>query len=129
MQEKREMRKTLLRSLIVLSVPTIIEQILSTLLQYVDTAMVGHLGRQATASVSITTTITWLVGGVPSAIGVAVLALVSRYMGSRDERAVKSMSKQALILVLVFGILMGGISLLLSPFIPRWMGAEELKTS
>lgn len=125
MQEKREMRKKLLCSLIVLSVPTIIEQILSTLLQYVDTAMVGHLGEQATASVSITTTITWLVGGVPSAIGVAVLALVSRYMGSKDESAVKSMSKQALILVLVFGILLGGISLLLSPFIPKWMGAEQ----
>lgn len=125
MQEKREMRKSLLRSLIVLSVPTIIEQILSTLLQYVDTAMVGHLGEQATASVSITTTITWLVGGVPSAIGVAALALISRYMGSRDEDAVKSMSKQALILVLVFGVLMSAISVLLSPFIPGWMGAEE----
>ena len=125
MQEKREMRKSLLRSLIVLSVPTIIEQILSTLLQYVDTAMVGHLGEQATASVSITTTITWLVGGVPSAIGVATLALISRYMGSRDEDAVKSMSKQALILVLVFGVLMSAISVLLSPFIPGWMGAEE----
>ena len=124
MQEKREMRKSLLRSLIVLSVPTIIEQILSTLLQYVDTAMVGHLGEQATASVSITTTITWLVGGVPSAIGVATLALISRYMGSRDEDAVKSMSKQALILVLVFGVLMSAISVLLSPFIPGWMGAE-----
>lgn len=115
----------LLRTLIVLSVPTIIEQLLSTLLQYVDTAMVGRLGEQATASVSITTTITWLVNSIPSAIGVAVLALVARYLGSRDNAAIKDISKQSLILVVISGILLGGISVLLSPFIPRWMGAEE----
>ena len=115
----------LLHSLIVLSVPTIIEQLLSTLLQYVDTAMVGRLGEQATASVSITTTITWLVNSIPSAIGVAVLALVARYLGSQDKAAIKEISKQSLILVVISGILLGGISVLLSPFIPRWMGAEE----
>lgn len=115
----------LFRTLIVLSVPTIIEQLLSTLLQYVDTAMVGRLGEQATASVSITTTITWLVNSVPSAIGVAVLALVARYLGGRDKTAIKDISKQSLILVVISGILLGSISTLLSAFIPRWMGAEE----
>ena len=49
----------LLKTLVVLSIPTIVEEVLATLLQYVDTAMVGQLGEQATASVSITTTITW----------------------------------------------------------------------
>ncbi len=39
--------KTALRSLISLSIPTILEEVLSTLLQYVDTAMVGHLGEKA----------------------------------------------------------------------------------
>ncbi|HIW42085.1 MAG TPA: hypothetical protein H9743_08115, partial [Candidatus Mediterraneibacter vanvlietii] len=37
---------------------------LATLLQYVDTVMVGQLGEQATASVSITTNVTWLVNSV-----------------------------------------------------------------
>ena len=40
--------------------PAIIEQILATMVSYVDTAMVGQLGEQATAAVSVTTTITWL---------------------------------------------------------------------
>ena len=62
-------RRTLLKTIIFLSLPTIIEQILATLLQYVDTAMVGQLGEQATASVSITTNVTWLVNSVPGAIG------------------------------------------------------------
>lgn len=56
-------QKNLLTELIVLAIPTICEEILSTLLQYVDTAMVGHLGEEATAAVSTTTTIGWLIGG------------------------------------------------------------------
>ncbi|HJC35092.1 MAG TPA: hypothetical protein H9758_10970 [Candidatus Mediterraneibacter faecipullorum] len=50
----------MLRTLLFLSIPTIVEEVLATLLQYVDTAMVGQLGEQATASVSITTNVTWL---------------------------------------------------------------------
>ena len=48
----------ILRTLLFLSIPTIVEEVLATLLQYVDTAMVGQLGEQATASVSITTNVT-----------------------------------------------------------------------
>ena len=50
--------RQLLRLLLTLSLPTVAEEILATLLQYVDTAMVGQLGEQATASVSITTNVT-----------------------------------------------------------------------
>ena len=57
-------RFLLLVTLLLLSFPTMVEEVLSTLLQYVDTAMVGQLGEQATASVSITTNVTWLVNSV-----------------------------------------------------------------
>ena len=45
-------RRENLQSLLVLAFPIVLEEILSTLLQYVDTAMVGRLGARATASVS-----------------------------------------------------------------------------
>lgn len=114
-----------LKTLIILAVPTIIEEILATLLQYVDTAMVGHLGEQATASVNVTTTVTWLVSSVPSAIGVGILALIAKALGQKDEELIRTLSKQALLLVVIFGVITGGISMLLAPYIPRWMGAEE----
>ena len=44
MQEQKINRREILKMLVTLSIPTILEEILSTLLQYVDTAMVGHLG-------------------------------------------------------------------------------------
>ena len=57
-KQTQSIKKEILHTLITLSIPTILEEVLATLLQYVDTAMVGHLGEQATAAVSVTTTVT-----------------------------------------------------------------------
>lgn len=121
----RQYKKGILKTLIAMSIPTIIEQILSTLLQYVDTAMVGHLGEQATASVSVTTTISWLVGSIMGAASVPILALIAKSIGAKEQEHVREISKQVLLLVLTFGVILGGLSVLLSPYIPVWMGAEE----
>ena len=117
--------RPLLRTLVFLAFPTIVEEVLATLLQYVDTAMVGRLGEQATASVSITTNVTWLVNSVPGAIGTAVLVLISKALGAGDERQVRRLSQQALFLAVLFGLLLSVVSIMLSPYIPVWMGAEE----
>ncbi len=116
--------RRLLRTLLFLSIPTIAEEVLATLLQYVDTAMVGQLGEQATASVSITTNVTWLVNSIAGAIGTAVLVLISKAAGAGDERQVRKLSQQALFLALASGILLEIVSVALCPYIPVWMGAE-----
>ena len=118
--------RRLLRTLLFLSIPTIAEEVLATLLQYVDTAMVGQLGEQATASVSITTNVTWLVNSIAGAIGTAVLVLISKAAGAGDERQVRKLSQQALFLALASGILLEIVSVALCPYIPVWMGAEPV---
>lgn len=117
-------RAQFLRTLLYLSIPTIIEEVLATLLQYVDTAMVGQLGERATASVSITTNVTWLVNSIPGAIGTAFLVLISKAAGAGDHKQVQKLSQQALFLVVVCGLVLGGASIALSSYIPIWMGAE-----
>lgn len=120
-----EYRKSVLRTLITLSIPTITEEILSTLLQYVDTAMVGQLGEKATASVSATTTVSWLIHSIPGGIAVAILALASRANGEGNFKRLKKLTGQAVFLALVSGILLEAAALSLSPFIPVWMNVEE----
>lgn len=122
---KKDGKKALLSTMLTLAVPTIIEEILATLLQYVDTAMVGQLGEQATASVSITTTITWLVNSIVGAVGIAALALISKAVGGGEKEKIQDYSRQVIWLAAVCGLITGGISILLSPYIPVWMGAEE----
>ena len=121
---KKDTGKRILRDLIVLSIPTMIEEVMSTLLQYVDTAMVGRLGEEATAAVSTTTTINWLVSSIPFALAIAVMAMISRENGAGHTAKTRQITAQATFLLLFIGGLLTVICLSLSPFIPAWMGAE-----
>lgn len=118
-------KKSILATLIFLAVPTVIEEIMSTLLQYVDTAMVGNLGEKATASVSVTTTVNWLIGGVFSALGVAAVAMISESVGRQNTQDAQKISSQIFILTVLSGILAGTLCIGLSPVIPILMGAEQ----
>lgn len=116
---------SILKNLIQLAIPTVLEEMMSTLLQYVDTAMVGRLGATATASVSVTTTVTWLLYCFPGAFSVAALAMISTAVGKGDNEEIKKISKQLSMIVIYMGVIVGAVSVLLSPLIPKWMGAEE----
>lgn len=125
-QEKKEN----LKILITLAIPVILEQILTTLLQYVDTAMVGRLGAQATAAVSQTTTVNWLIGSVFGAVGVAVTAMVSSAYGAKDYDKIKRITTQVVFYTAVCGLLTTLAATVLSPFIPVWMQASvEIRKS
>ena len=107
-----------------LSWPSILEQLLGTMVSYVDTAMVGVLGAGATAAVSINAAPLWLVGGVLSGVGVGYSVQVANAVGARDEYKARRVILQALLAVLVIGLSFLGLLQLLAGFVPRWMGAE-----
>lgn len=67
MQHKDPGRKQKLRIIWHLSVPTILAQLTSILMQYIDTAMVGGLGADASAAVGVISISTWLLSGLCSA--------------------------------------------------------------
>lgn len=52
-----------LRLTIELSVPAIIAQLSSIIMQYIDAAMVGRIGAEASASIGLVSTTTWLFWG------------------------------------------------------------------
>ncbi|MFV0361832.1 MAG: MATE family efflux transporter [Suipraeoptans sp.] len=107
-----------------LALPTVIEQLLMTAVQYVDTAMVGRIGANASASVGITSTMVWLSNAPLYAIGVGVIATIARSSGAGNEKQVRLQGMQGVILMLLVGIVEGILMVSLSPFIPRWLGAE-----
>lgn len=101
--------------------PTMVEQLLQTVVQYIDTAMVGQLGTHATAAVGGTGTIAWLVNGTISAISVGFLAYISQAMGAFDHKRAKKASAQTVLCVLVVGLFFTALTLAVSPFVPVWM--------
>ena len=67
-------------TILTLAWPTMLEELMQTAVQYIDTAMVGAIGTQATAAVGATSTVNWLIGSTVAAIGVGFLSFVSRTM-------------------------------------------------
>lgn len=105
--------------------PTMLEQLMQTAVQYIDTAMVGSLGTQATAAVGATSTVNWLVGSSISALGVGFLAYIAKAYGANQKKlAVKAVS-QAVLAVVVIGVLFTVLTLSLSGMVPVWMQVDE----
>lgn len=103
--------------------PTMLEQLMSTAVQYVDAAMVGRLGAQATAAVGATTTVSWLIGSTVSALGIGFLSFIAQAYGANDRARAARTSSQAVLAVLFSGTLFTVLPLLLSSRVPVWMHA------
>lgn len=117
--------KYTLKTILCLALPTMLEQLMQTAVQYIDTAMVSSLGTTATAAVGSTTTISWLVGSTVSAIGVGFLAYISQALGRKDCASARKASAQAVLTAVVAGIFLTALLLLLSGKIPLWMSVDK----
>ncbi len=117
--------KTLLGLILSLAWPTMVEQALETMVQYADSAMVGHISAHASACVGLTTSVTWLVNAPMYALGVGVLACIARSIGAKEYEMAKRYAVQTILLAIAAGVILGGITLGISRFLPAWMGAEE----
>lgn len=108
-----------------LAIPSIIEQALATVVMYVDTAMVGAIGANASAAVGLTATFNWLVYSPLWAFGVGFLAVISQALGANEKEKAKKASMHALYTSVVLGIGLMAITLAITPYLPIWLGAKE----
>ena len=105
--------------------PTMLEQLMQTAVQYVDTAMVGTLGTTATAAVGATTTVNWPIGGTVNAMGIGFLAFIAQARGAGKHDLERRAASQAVLGVLLLGVLFTVLPLALSGVVPKWMQVDE----
>ena len=105
--------------------PTMLEQLMQTAVQYIDTAMVGSLGTQATAAVGSTTTVNWLISTSISALGVGFLSYIAQAYGANEKDRAKRAVGQTVFITIICGILFSILTLSLSPIIPVWMQVDS----
>ena len=105
--------------------PTMLEQLMQTAVQYIDTAMVGALGTDATAAVGATSTVSWLIGSTISAFGVGFLSYIAKACGAGDKAAAKRATSQAVMVVLLVGSIFTALTLAISGSVPVWMQVDE----
>ena len=124
-KHERKLNMEMVGIILALAWPTMLEELLLTAVQYIDTAMVGVLGTQATAAVGATTTVNWLVSSTISALSIGFLAFIAKACGAGDRDSASKASAQAVMMVLVVGTLATILTVGLSGFIPTWMQVDK----
>lgn len=124
MQKERRLNKAMIAVIFALAWPTMLEQLMQTAVQYIDTAMVGSLGTQATAAVGATSTVGWLIGSTISATSVGFLSFIARACGAGDREGARRSVSQAVLATLVLGVIFTILPLALSGLMPVWMQVD-----
>ena len=108
-----------------LSIPAILAEITSVIMQYIDAAMVGSLGKEATAAIGLVSTSSWLIGGlcISSSIGFSVQ--VAQLIGAKKEKDARNVLRQSIIVCMLFSFLLSGIAILISRPLPGLLGGEQ----
>lgn len=123
-QQEQKKHLGMFATIMTLAWPTMFEQLMQTAVQYIDTAMVGALGTQATAAVGATSTVSWLVGSSISALGVGFLTFIARAYGSGNKEQAARYTAQAVLVTIITGILFTIIILSVSDMVPVWMKVD-----
>ena len=115
----------LIKEIILLIIPAIIEYSFQALVNYADFIMVGRLGIEASATIGITNEVTFLIKAGVNALGVGVLAYMAKEIGAGNRGDLKIATLHAYFLALVVGVFTTAFPLIISPYLPGFFGAAE----
>lgn len=118
-------RREEISAVLALSWPAIVQQLMLTLVQYIDTAMVGSLGPNATASVGVVSSSVWLFNGLLGAAATGFAVQVAQHIGARETERARNVVRESMLFSLLFGVFMGSAAAALSFSLPGLLGAEE----
>lgn len=108
-----------------LSVPGMLAQISSILMQYIDAAMVGAMGAQASAAIGLVASSTWVIGSLAHAMCVGFYVQVAHLVGAGEKEKAKNVFFQSIIVCLFYSLVLAGISFSICFELPKWLGAPE----
>ena len=124
-ENKIYINKEMIGMILGLAWPTMLEQLMQTTVQYIDIAMVGSLGTEATAAVGSTGTINWLVSGSVGALSIGFLSYIARACGANELKKAKKAAAQAVIMVLIVGSFFSILAVGVSGKLPVWMQVDR----
>jgi putative MATE family efflux protein len=115
----------LLRSVIRLAWPVIVQQVSFSMVQLVDTALVGHLGEDALAGVRLGGQLFWFSQAGMVAVGIGSTAIVARAVGAGQLDKASRVLQTSFAMALTWGLLMGVALFFLGGPVLGFLGAES----
>ena len=108
-----------------LSLPAILAQISEIIMEYIDAGMVGSLGAEASASIGLVASSTWLFGGLFSACAAGFSVQVAHATGANNREEAKGIFRQSIVVCFIYALILTMIGLFLAPRLPIWLGAND----
>lgn len=102
--------------------PSVIAQLSSIMMQYIDAAMVGRLGADDSAAVGLVSTSLWLFWGLCSAAIVGFSVQVAHKIGAADYSGARSVMRQGITFAFLFGLFMAVVGMAIASPLPHWLG-------
>ena len=93
---ERSERKARIGEVWRLSLPAILTQITTIAMQYIDSAMVGALGANASAAIGLVASSTWLLNGVTYAVSAGFSVQAAHRIGGQDDAGARAVVRHGL---------------------------------
>ena len=111
-----------------LSLPAILTQITTIAMQYIDSAMVGALGANASAAIGLVSSTTWLLSGTIYAVSAGFSVQVAHQIGGNHDKKARDVVRHGIASAIVVSAILCLIGLLISHPLPGWLGgAQEIR--
>ena len=124
LNKKEVSRAEKIRLVLGMSLPAILAQLTSIAMQYIDAGMVGSMGAEATASIGLVSSTTWLIGGSCIGISAGFYVQVAQLIGAGRDREAEDVLRQGLKTCVMLGIVISAACMMISRHVPIWMGGE-----
>ena len=115
-------RREKLNLIVGLSIPSMLAQISTVMMFFIDASMVGHLGAEASASIGLIESTTWLIGSLLSAAAMGFSVQVAHFIGANDFVKARQVFRHALICGLLFSVCLALIGVAIHLPLPYWLG-------
>lgn len=112
-----------------LSLPAIMAQLSHIVMQYIDASMVGRLGAEASASIGLMASSTWLFNGMCQAVVTGFTVQVAQRIGAGEEKTARAIQNQAFIYTVGFAMFLAAAGAALSRALPAWLGGDASITA
>ena len=112
-----------------LSLPSMLAQLSSIVMQYIDAAMVGSLGADQAASIGLVSSSLWFFGGICGAFTTGFAVQVAHLIGANSHDKARNVLRQSLVACALFSLLLMAIGVSISGGLPVWLRGNERITA
>ena len=109
-----------------LSLPAILTQLTTIAMQYIDSAMVGKLGANASAAIGLVSTSTWMLNALGYAISAGFSVQVAQYVGAEDLHTGRRVVRYGVVTALLCSFLLVALGIAIHRPLPQWLGGDPL---